>query len=609
MNRPDKALSKYLARHAEPEAGAADGLSRRLRPRARRAGLRRAGEPLRAARLRAAADRRAGPDRRRPQRPRRLARRRPRGEPRRRASASTGSSRGRGAVGERPDSALDALPGGTLLVIDRASPGRFLPEGQGVGPRAQDRQRRRARAPRRGTPRLALAPQHRRRHAADPTTTSSRPRRSTAEDRAAGDLLLRAPLRGRPGPGAGRAALRDLAALLRAGARLGGIALRLPEHGQLPRDPGRFLRRGARISPQERRRRLLRPRQARQGRRDRAPGGHARCLLEGRPSDRVPFGTGRALRGPDRQEARRSPTSASTTRSSSRTSRRGSGVSTASPAPGGDAASAAMAEPARRRAPSSGPTSCARRSRSSASPTRSRRRAPDRPTPATLRRHLHTWFDAFRTLKLVARAARRRSSLRSRWREALAEAPFTGLSASTQDDPETLRRALAAAERTLAATPAGVPAIFASRSRSRSQDDCRPRLATSGLGSESVHRAGARAARVAAGPAGRPRSRSARGLAAAATRPRRPTAASAASRSRQAGHSRLRVPEDELLEALLAVAAPVLEERHGDVYSARSLERIPDREENPPLFLGRQTTLQHARRRVAVDAVRHPRST
>ena len=68
---------------------------------------------------------------------------------------------------------------------------------------------------------------------------------------------------------------------------------------------------------------------------------------------------------------------------------------------------------------------------------------------ATMRRHFHTWFDAFRTLKLVH--ALRDGGLPSMpWRQALAEAPFTGLSASTQDEPESLRRALAAEERTLA---------------------------------------------------------------------------------------------------------------------------------------------------------------
>ncbi|HWZ85381.1 MAG TPA: hypothetical protein VN032_04220 [Thermoanaerobaculia bacterium] len=76
----------------------------------------------------------------------------------------------------------------------------------------------------------------------------------------------------------------------------------------------------------------------------------------------------------------------------------------------------------------------------------------------TMLRHFHTWFDAFRTLKLL-RALQARGLPALPWQVALAEAPFTGLSASTQEDPESLRRALAAEERTLAATPAGVPAV------------------------------------------------------------------------------------------------------------------------------------------------------
>jgi len=78
--------------------------------------------------------------------------------------------------------------------------------------------------------------------------------------------------------------------------------------------------------------------------------------------------------------------------------------------------------------------------------------------PETMLRHFHTWFDAFRTLKLVH--ALRDGGLRSLgWREALAEAPFTGLSSWTVEDPEPLRQALAAAERKLAEKPAGVPAV------------------------------------------------------------------------------------------------------------------------------------------------------
>jgi hypothetical protein len=74
--------------------------------------------------------------------------------------------------------------------------------------------------------------------------------------------------------------------------------------------------------------------------------------------------------------------------------------------------------------------------------------------PATMLRHFHGWFDAFRTLKLVH--ALRDGGLKSPgYREALAEAPFANLSGSTDDDPEILRRSLAGEERKLAASPAG----------------------------------------------------------------------------------------------------------------------------------------------------------
>src|SRR5689334_2837987 len=75
--------------------------------------------------------------------------------------------------------------------------------------------------------------------------------------------------------------------------------------------------------------------------------------------------------------------------------------------------------------------------------------------PDAMRRRFHTWFDAFRTLKLVH--ALRDAGLPSpAWREALAEAPFTGLAASTVEDPEPLRKWLAAEERKLSEEPAGL---------------------------------------------------------------------------------------------------------------------------------------------------------
>jgi hypothetical protein len=79
---------------------------------------------------------------------------------------------------------------------------------------------------------------------------------------------------------------------------------------------------------------------------------------------------------------------------------------------------------------------------------------------STLLRHLHTWFDALRTLKLVH--ALRDGGLRSLpWREALYEAPFAGLTSSTEDQVEQLRKGLAAEERKLAATRVGVSSLTA----------------------------------------------------------------------------------------------------------------------------------------------------
>jgi hypothetical protein len=60
--------------------------------------------------------------------------------------------------------------------------------------------------------------------------------------------------------------------------------------------------------------------------------------------------------------------------------------------------------------------------------------------PHTLARHLHTWFDAFRTLKLIHRLSRlfpKRELL-----DALQAAPFTRKYATAVDNLETLRRSL-----------------------------------------------------------------------------------------------------------------------------------------------------------------------
>jgi hypothetical protein len=82
-------------------------------------------------------------------------------------------------------------------------------------------------------------------------------------------------------------------------------------------------------------------------------------------------------------------------------------------------------------------------------------RSPDAPT---MLRHFHTWFDSFRTRKLVH--ALRDGGLASLpWREALAEAPFAAMAGSTVDDTEPIRKLLAVRERELAAGPTGVPAL------------------------------------------------------------------------------------------------------------------------------------------------------
>jgi hypothetical protein len=78
--------------------------------------------------------------------------------------------------------------------------------------------------------------------------------------------------------------------------------------------------------------------------------------------------------------------------------------------------------------------------------------------PETLLRHLHTWFDALKTVQLLH--ALRDGGLPSvGYLQALAEAPFTGLTASTEEDTEALRLRLIAEEKALTATPAGVGLI------------------------------------------------------------------------------------------------------------------------------------------------------
>ncbi len=75
----------------------------------------------------------------------------------------------------------------------------------------------------------------------------------------------------------------------------------------------------------------------------------------------------------------------------------------------------------------------------------------------TLLRHLHTWFDALKTVQLIH--ALRDGGLPSiGYHQALTEAPFTGLADSVEEDTEALRRALIDEERKLGLAT-GLPAI------------------------------------------------------------------------------------------------------------------------------------------------------
>jgi len=76
----------------------------------------------------------------------------------------------------------------------------------------------------------------------------------------------------------------------------------------------------------------------------------------------------------------------------------------------------------------------------------------------TILRRLHAGFDAFATRRLLDEL--RDAGLPSiGFREALSEAPFTGLAASTEDDLETLRLFLAEEEKGLSVVPAGIPSV------------------------------------------------------------------------------------------------------------------------------------------------------
>ncbi len=89
-----------------------------------------------------------------------------------------------------------------------------------------------------------------------------------------------------------------------------------------------------------------------------------------------------------------------------------------------------------------------------------RRAVAETPDPPALLRRLHTWFDAFRTLKFI-HALRDGGFPSIPYRQALTEAPFTNLvsSALADEDAESFRRQLAEEERRLAATRAGVTAV------------------------------------------------------------------------------------------------------------------------------------------------------
>ena len=71
---------------------------------------------------------------------------------------------------------------------------------------------------------------------------------------------------------------------------------------------------------------------------------------------------------------------------------------------------------------------------------------------------LHEWFDGFRTRRLLA--SLRDSGIPSLpYRQALTEAPFTGLVDETEEDLVVLGAALVERERALSLAPAGVPAL------------------------------------------------------------------------------------------------------------------------------------------------------
>ena len=181
-------------------------------------------------------------------------------------------------------------------------------------------------------------------------------------------------------------------------------------------------------------------------------------ILEGRPSDRVPFGTGRALRDLVGRRSGDSRVFGWRTPWSSHTSASGSGSSGRSPAPA--EASRTPWHGCRKTARSSARRRSKTSSRSLGAFEAVREAVAETRDSGALLRRLHTWFDAFRTLKLL-HGLRDAAFPDLGWRQALAEAPFTNLAASTEEDTESLRGELAREEAGLATTRAGVGSLSA----------------------------------------------------------------------------------------------------------------------------------------------------
>jgi len=175
-------------------------------------------------------------------------------------------------------------------------------------------------------------------------------------------------------------------------------------------------------------------------------------LLEGRISERVPFGTGKAL---SQMLAKKRGLEGFTLYHPAVFAHLGAWLRVLDEtARSGGKAEAALAEMPRSNPFFRADVLLAALERMGAFPA-IREAIAESTTPEAMRRRFHTWFDAFRTLKLV-HALRDEGLPSLAWREALAEAPFTGLSASTVEEPESLRKWLAAEERKLSEEPAGL---------------------------------------------------------------------------------------------------------------------------------------------------------